>query len=254
MTKAKALVLRGPGSNCDHETEFALQEAGADVQRVHVNRLLDPKQPGLSFEQFDLLVIPGGFTYADDIAAGRVLANKIRYHLKESLEKFIAAGKPVLGICNGFQILLELGLLTIVEERSASLTFNDSGRFECRPQKLTVNKDSHCKFLEGLADVVDYPIAHGEGKFVTTEASLKALEEDKRIVFRYHVDTAGQYPQNPNGSHGDIAGICDATGRLMGLMPHPERALSYRKDPKAMAMGRKLFENLVGYSLQVRVD
>lgn len=243
MSKVKALVLRGPGSNCDHETEFALSKAGAEARRVHVNRLLDPQREDQRLGHYDLLVIPGGFTYADDIAAGRVLANKLRFHLKGELDAFIAAGKPVLGICNGFQILLDLGLLNVTETRSASLTFNDSGRFECRWSRLKVNKKSPCRFLEGLDDEVVYPVAHGEGKFVTTAESLSALESGERVVFRYG---SSEYPENPNGSHGDIAGICDSTGLILGLMPHPERAQANRKDAHMMAMGQRVFENLVG--------
>lgn len=250
MEKLKALVLRGPGSNCDHETEFALAKAGADPKRVHVNRLLNPEDDSHRLDHYDLFVIPGGFTYADDIAAGRVLANKLRFHLKSQLEAFIAAGKPVLGICNGFQILLELGLLNVTGERSASLSFNDSGRFECRWSKLKVDKKSACKFLRGLDKEVVYPIAHGEGKFVTTRESLAALEAENRVVFRY---SSSDYPANPNGSHGDIAGICDSTGLILGLMPHPERAQSNRKDPHMMAMGQKIFENLVSVAGELSV-
>jgi phosphoribosylformylglycinamidine synthase subunit PurQ / glutaminase len=252
MTKVQALVLRGPGSNCDHESEFALNQAGAKARRVHINRLLDPDSEE-SLDRYDLLLIPGGFTYADDIAAGRVMANKMKYHLRGSLDKFIAAGKPVLGICNGFQILLELGLLNVLPERTASLTFNDSGKFECRWSRLRVNKQSPCLFLDGLDDVVTYPVAHGEGKFVTTRESLLALEENQRVVFRYKVDSPGQFPENPNGSHGDIAGICDASGRILALMPHPERALSFRKDRHGMAMGQRLFDNLVAVARAVLV-
>ncbi|MDF1661537.1 MAG: phosphoribosylformylglycinamidine synthase I [Planctomycetota bacterium] len=250
MEKLKALVLRGPGSNCDHETEFALAKAGAAAIRVHVNRLLNPEHETHRLDHYDLLVIPGGFTYADDIAAGRVLANKLRFHLKPQLDAFIAAKKPVLGICNGFQILLDLGLLNVSKQRSASLSFNDSGRFECRWSKLKVNKKSPCQFLRGLDNEVVYPIAHGEGKFVTTPESLAALEAENRVVFRY---SASSYPENPNGSHGDIAGICDSTGLILGLMPHPERAQSNRKDPHMMAMGQKIFENLVSVAGELSV-
>lgn len=239
------MVLRTAGTNCDHETVHALESVGAEVDRLHVNRLLDDPA---RLADYHLMVLPGGFSYADDIAAGRVLANKLRYHLHEQLAAFIEAGKPVLGICNGFQILLDLGLLMEPEDEGvvpATLTFNDSGQFECRHSWLKTESRSCCPYLQGLDARVLYPVAHGEGKFVTTTTGLEALESKRQVIFRYATDNEGQYPQNPNGSTSDIAGICSANGQVLGLMPHPERALSLRKNPQAMAMGQRFFENLV---------
>lgn len=245
MSKPRALVLRAPGSNCDHETEFALERAGAAAERVHINRFLAGER---RLDEFDLLVIPGGFTFADDIAAGRVLTNKLRTRLWEPLQEFVAAGRPTLGICNGFQILLQLGLLQPTEGGLATLSFNDSGRFECRWSRIRVGDAERCPALAGLGPELSYPVAHGEGKLIVSSEGLASLEAEGRIAFRYATESLGEYPANPNGSAGDIAGLCDKTGRILGLMPHPERALARRREPAVAAAGLKLFENLVAMS------
>lgn len=240
----KALILRGPGTNCDHETEHALAEAGAATERVHIHRFLDEAEPR-RLDEFDLLVLPGGFSYADDISAGRVFANKLRFGLGDALNAFVAAGKPVLGICNGFQILMETGVLQLdPRSRSASLGHNDSGRFECRWTRLQVDRGSRCRLLEGLDDFVAWPVAHAEGKFVCSPEVLAALEGAGRVALRYG-DEHARYPENPNGSVGRVAGLCDESGLVLGLMPHPERSLARRDDPSSAVGGRRLFENLV---------
>ena len=224
----KALVLRTAGTNCDEETQFAWEQAGAEAERVHVNRLIeDPKR----LADYQILTIPGGFSYGDDIAAGKIFANQIVHHLADVVQEFLAADRLVLGICNGFQVLVKCGLLPgsdgarVTLAQKATLTSNDRGLFEDRWVHLRVDTD-RCVFL-GQGEVIDMPIAHAEGKFVPADAMpIEALEKGNQIAVRY-VDPDGNagagYPCNPNGSVGDVAGLCDATGRIFGLMPHPER-------------------------------
>jgi len=224
----KALVLRTAGTNCDEETQFAWEQAGAEAERVHVNLLLkDPRR----LTRYQILTIPGGFSYGDDIAAGKIFANQIVHHLAEVVQEFLAADRLVLGICNGFQVLAKCGLLPgsdgarVTLAQKATLTSNDRGLFEDRWVHLRVDTD-RCVFLE-KGEVLDMPIAHAEGKFVPGNGTpIEALEAGGQIAVRY-VDPDGNtdagYPWNPNGSIGDVAGICDATGRIFGLMPHPER-------------------------------
>ena len=224
----KALVLRTAGTNCDEETQFAWEQAGAEAERVHVNRLIEnPKR----LADYQILTIPGGFSYGDDIAAGKIFANQIVHHLADVVQEFLAADRLVLGICNGFQVLVKCGLLPgsdgarVTLAQKATLTSNDRGLFEDRWVHLRVDTD-RCVFL-GQGEVIDMPIAHAEGKFVPADAMpIEALEKGNQIAVRY-VDPDGNagagYPCNPNGSVGDVAGLCDATGRIFGLMPHPER-------------------------------
>lgn len=242
----RALVLRAPGSNCDHESAFALEQAGAKAERVHINRFLSPGGPKLG--DFDLAVIPGGFTFADDIAAGRILAGKLRLKLRASLEDFVAAGRPLVGICNGFQILLELGLLIPFASDGApraDLSANDSGRFECRWTRLRVEAGCPSPYLKSLPDELSYPSAHAEGRLSLSEEALAELEGRGGVAFRYATPEPGSYPENPNGSVADIAGLCDGSGRILGLMPHPERALAARRRPQDRAAGLRFFENIV---------
>ncbi|MBM4018586.1 MAG: phosphoribosylformylglycinamidine synthase I [Planctomycetes bacterium] len=224
----RALVLRTAGTNCDEETQFAWELAGARAERVHVNRLIENPRRLLDYQ---VLTIPGGFSYGDDIASGKIFANQIVHHLADAVQEFLARDRLVLGICNGFQVLVRCGLLpgaadgrpTLVP--SATLTNNDSGKFEDRWVHLRTDT-GRCPFL-AKGEVFDLPVAHGEGKFVPADSSpLAALEQKDQVALRY-VDSRGRtgasYPANPNGSAGDVAGICDATGRILGLMPHPER-------------------------------
>ena len=224
----KALVLRTAGTNCDEETQFAWEQAGAVAERVHINRLVeDPKR----LARYQILTIPGGFSYGDDIAAGKIFANQIVHHLAEVVQKFLAADRLVLGICNGFQVLAKCGLLPgsdgarVTLAQKATLTSNDRGLFEDRWVHLRVDTD-RCVFLE-KGEVLDMPIAHAEGKFVPGNGTpIEALEDGGQVAVRY-VDPDGNagagYPWNPNGSIADVAGLCDSTGRIFGLMPHPER-------------------------------
>jgi len=236
MTKPKALVLRAAGTNCDRETEFALAQAGFTAERVHVFRLME--DPG-ALKDYQFLVIPGGFSYGDDVAAGKILANQMLHHLADALNEFIADGKLVLGICNGFQVMVKSGLLPwgrVVPgeaHRDATLAWNDCGRFEDRWVHLRADS-KQCVFLPA-GEIVALPVAHGEGKFVPRdEQVLSALRDGGQVAARY-VDAEGRpggYPVNPNGSIDDIAGICDPTGRVMGLMPHPERFVDVTQHPR----------------------
>ncbi len=231
MNEVKAIVLRAAGINCDMETEYALELAGAAAERVHVNRLIEDKG---ALEDFQILVFPGGFSYGDDVAAGKILANQIVHHLREPIQKFIDDGKLVLGICNGFQVLVKAGILpgTINHESRVTITYNDSGKFEDRWVYLAPQTE-RCIFIESGRGIY-LPIAHGEGKVVTyDEDTLEELKSEGHIAFKY-VDENGEeggYPVNPNGSVDSIAGLTDTTGRVLGLMPHPERHVRHTQHP-----------------------
>jgi phosphoribosylformylglycinamidine synthase I len=230
MTKVKALILRAPGTNCDVESAFAFDRAGAQVDLIHVNELI--RRQRLLFN-YQILVIPGGFTYGDDISAGRILANELRLKLRDKIQKFVDDGRLILGICNGFQVLVKASMLPESRgEHSQLLTLagNDSGRFECRWVYLRANKASHCIFTRGI-NLIYLPVAHGEGKVVIEPGALEELN-----VALYYADETGDiqagYPHNPNGSVNNIAGICDATGRIFALMPHPERFIRWTQHPR----------------------
>jgi phosphoribosylformylglycinamidine synthase len=257
MAKPKALVLRAAGTNCDAETQYALEQAGFEARRIHVFRLME--RPGLLGE-FQFLVIPGGFSYGDDVAAGKILANQMLHRLSEPLNEFLASGKLVLGICNGFQVMTKSGLLpwgrvdAARAGRDVTLAWNDSGRFEDRWVHLRCDSD-RCVFLPA-GEIISLPIAHGEGKFVTRGRDvLDKLKGAAQVALRY-VDAGGAsagYPVNPNGSEDDIAGICDPSGRALGLMPHPERFVRTTQHPQwtrrtvGRADGSVLFERAFGY-------
>jgi phosphoribosylformylglycinamidine synthase len=265
MKQVKAIVLRAAGINCDMETEYALQLAGAEAVRVHTNRIIEDKK---ILEQFQIIVFPGGFSYGDDVAAGKILANQIVHHLSEPIQRFIDDGKLVLGICNGFQVLVKAGILpgdklssatesTEDTERSQSvtITYNDSGKFEDRWVYLAPQTEK-CIFIEPGRQIY-LPIAHGEGKVVTKDdATLEQLKSGGHIAFKY-VDENGKeggFPINPNGSVDSIAGLTDTTGRVLGLMPHPERFVRPTQHPRWTrpqtnpdADGMTIFNNAVRY-------
>jgi len=230
MTKVKALILRAPGTNCDVESAFAFEQAGAQVDLIHANELI--RRQRLLFN-YQILVIPGGFTYGDDISAGRILANELRLKLGDKIQKFVDDGRLILGICNGFQVLVKAGMLPEPgSENLQSLTLagNESGKFECRWIYLSANKTSPCIFTRGI-DLMSLPVAHGEGKVVIDPGALEELN-----VALYYTDETGDiragYPHNPNGSVNNIAGICDTTGRIFALMPHPERFIRWTQHPR----------------------
>jgi phosphoribosylformylglycinamidine synthase len=255
MAKPRVLILRAPGANCDAETQFAFERAGASAERVHINRLRE--QPQL-LRRYQVLVIPGGFTYGDDVAAGQILACQLSHFLADALRHFRDGEKLILGICNGFQALLKAGLILPPDEDGpqATLTANASGRFEDRWIHLQAANPSHCPFLKDY-DRLHVPVAHGEGNFVCREPwILRGLEQSDQIVLRF-VDVHGKpgpYPVNPNGSQGDVAGLCDASGRVLGLMPHPERHILPTQHPRWTRTGcapegdgLRLFRNAVEF-------
>ena len=228
----KALVLTGYGINTDYETQLGLELAGAAAERVHLNDLLAAKG---RLNRYQILALPGGFSFGDDIAAGKVLASKLKLNLMDELLEFIARGNLIIGICNGFQVLVKMGLLPGLDgqRQLTTLTYNDSGRFEDRWVYLKVNQNSRCVFTRGLKALY-LPIRNAEGKFVASPEILERLEVDGQIVLRY-VDEQGEeagYPWNPSGSMKNIAGICDPTGRVFGLMPHPEAFLFRVNHPR----------------------
>ncbi len=228
------LVLRTAGTNCDKETAFAFEEAGAEPDLVHINRLSSGE---VELSKYQILAIPGGFSYGDDIASGKILANELKYRIGEDVRKFVRDGKLILGICNGFQILVKSGLLPNMsgdETIEATLTLNDSAKFEDRWVYLK-NSYSKCVWTQGVNKIIYLPVAHGEGKFIPKDKKILAkLKREGMIVFEY-VDEKGSgkgFPYNPNGSVENIAGICDTTGRIFGLMPHPERHINYLQHPR----------------------
>ncbi len=225
MSDLRVLVLRAAGINCDEETAFAWRQAGARADLLHVNRIV--KDPRAIFD-YQVLTLPGGFSYGDDIASGKILANQLNHHLGDVLRAFVDQGGLVLGICNGFQVLVQMGLLPGTDcGVPCTLTLNDSGRYEDR--WVTVRVESpNCAFLDAEA-VFQFPVAHGEGKLLPAggEASLARLRAANRIALKYVSPdgTPPDFPDNPNGSIGNVAGLTDSTGRILGLMPHPERNL-----------------------------
>ena len=260
MKQTKAIVLRAAGINCDLETEHALNLAGAEVQRLHINRIIET--PAV-LDDCHILVFPGGFSYGDDVAAGKILANQVVHHLTEAVRKFIDDGKLVLGICNGFQVLVKAQILpglncdetTQQNGRSVSITNNDSGKFEDRWIHLEPSTD-RCVFLSPGRRIY-LPIAHGEGKVVTRDTdTLEKLRTNNHIAFRY-VDKdgdEGSFPINPNGSMDSIAGLTDSTGRVLGLMPHPERFTHPTQHPQWRRLtdskepdGMTIFNNAIQY-------
>jgi phosphoribosylformylglycinamidine synthase len=260
MKRPRILVLTGYGINCEHETAYAfnLPTVGGDARLVHVSDLI--AQPS-QLDDFHILALPGGFSFGDDISAGIVLAIKLRYRLKRPLSKFLHDGKLVLGICNGFQALVRLGLLpaTATEpwQQDATLTANDSGKFEDRWVHLQIDAACTSPFIQGI-DRFYLPVRHGEGKFVPRDLEvLHRLQAKHQIAARYVApDTsAATYPWNPNGSVDDIAAVCDSSGRIFGLMPHPEAYVHRLQHPRwtreslpEEGMGVQLFRNAVAFA------
>lgn len=246
MSQPRILILRAPGTNCDAETAFAFQSAGGLPDVLHLNRLLE--SPQLATE-YQILCLPGGFSYGDDVAAGRIFANQIRHHLHAVLQDFREAEKLVLGICNGFQVLIKSGLLHSNDANgpAASLAWNDSHQYLDRWVNLKADGDK-CVFLSGMEEMF-LPIAHAEGKFVARdESTLDRLEKSGQLVLRYAADS------NPNGSERNVAGMCDASGRVFGMMPHPERFIDPTQHPQWTRLpaqeeghGLQLFRNAVRY-------
>ena len=255
MAEVRALVLRAAGINTDVETQYTLEMAGAKADRLHVNRLIENKS---LFDNYQILIFPGGFSYGDDVAAGKILANQVVHHLSDSIRKFIDDGKIVLGICNGFQVLIKMGVLPgngAFKQEDVTLTNNDVGCYQDRWVYLMPQTD-RCVLIEPLRQIY-LPMAHGEGKIVTKDqAALDRLIAQGHVAFKY-VDkdgNEGPFPINPNGSVASIAGLTDSTGRVLGLMPHPERYIHRTQHPHWTRLGPdldpdgiKIFRNAVRY-------
>ncbi len=250
----RILVLRGPGTNCDAETVHALRELGAEPELVHVRRLVRTR----ALEVFEGLVIPGGFSYGDRIRSGAVLARMLSHALGRELQRFVDEGKPVLGICNGFQVLVETGVLPFgqVGEPALALMKNASARFEARWVHLLRCSDS--ELLGELPEVSEMPVANAEGRVVLppgrAQEVLDELLQNSQVALRYCTPSGepaeGRYPANPSGSFWDIAGLTTPNGRVLGMMPHPERAFSAYLHPcwtsgRGTEHGRVLLQGFV---------
>ncbi|MEO0098163.1 MAG: phosphoribosylformylglycinamidine synthase I [candidate division WOR-3 bacterium] len=257
----RAALLFAAGTNCDEETLFAFEKAGAKTDRLPINYLKTKKK---ILDPYSILCIPGGFTYGDYIAAGKILANELLMRLKDALLSFLERGGIILGICNGFQVLVKAGLLpafrSYFEKPTVTLDWNDSLLFECRWVYLK-NNDSPCLFTKDLPPLITLPIAHAEGKFLPkSKKVLERLKINKQIVFTYANEKGEEvgYPYNPNGSIGNVAGICDPKGRIFGLMPHPERFLIKEQFPwqrgNFLPYGFFIFRNAVEYARKILSD
>ncbi len=233
--KPKALIMTGFGINCELETEYAFKLAGALARRVHINELIDRTK---CLDDYHILSIPGGFAHGDFLGAGKALALKLRTKLNAEVQKFVKDGKLIIGICNGFQVLVKSGLLPGLQgdysSQSVTLMRNSRGRFEDRWVSLNINHASPCIWTRGI-DHIELPVRHGEGMFFTGKETLRELEDTNLVAARYAgpnlANAEGKYPFNPNGSPNDIAALCDPSGRIFGLMPHPEGYLHYTNHP-----------------------
>ncbi len=267
MAKTKALIVTGYGINCDEETCFSFEKAGADAKIIHINDIIDNKS---ILKNFQIFAFPGGFSYGDDTGSGKALANKIKNNLLDEILTFIERDTLMLGICNGFQVMVNLGLVPAstapIGTVEVSLEHNATFRFQCRWIDLKINPNSHCVFTKGI-ETLHIPVAHGEGNFIAPQHIIDSLITNNQIIMQYikpdKTLAQGQFPFNPNGSMLDIAAICDKTGRIMGMMPHPERHIyfmqrdnwtylreEYRrnnKDVPEFGEGLQIFKNAVQY-------
>jgi phosphoribosylformylglycinamidine synthase len=272
-TKPNVLVLTGFGLNCDHETAYAFELAGAAAKRAHINALI---AGDVRLDDFQILAFGGGFSWGDDHGAGVIQALRLKTNIGDRLLDFVAARKLIIGICNGFQTLVNLGLLPGIDgdytRRSVALIDNDCGNFRDQWVRLKINPDSACVFTRDL-QTLDLPVRHGEGKFYAQSDTLRTLADNGQVVLQYAMPDGqsanGVFPHNPNGSLADIAGICDASGRVFGLMPHPEaynhvtnhpdwtRQMEKNKragigDENRIGAGIRIFENAVTYFSSTR--
>ena len=236
------LIVHARGTNRDHDAALALQAAGATPTIMTLNALVqNPKR----LEDYKFLVLPGGFSFGDDTGAGRLFGLMLKHQLRDAIERFALAQKPILGICNGFQTLLQAGLLSTSSEifddkRCATLTHNESGHFECRWTSLVPEQTSQCVFTKGITRI-DCPVAHAEGRVKVRDAeTLSLLKKQGQIALRYSAST---YPQNPNGSEDNIAALCNLKGNIMGLMPHPENHIFATQNP-GFVKGKKMPDTL----------
>lgn len=254
MAIPRILIFRTAGTNCDRETEFAFQKAGAKTELSHIN-LIRQKQ---DFSSYQIICIPGGFSYGDDLGAGKVFSLEFMFWLRDSLKSFIQGGGLILGICNGFQVLVKSGILPDLDfVQKISLTHNFSGRFEARWVQLKLGSadDSLAReiWLKGLPEIIELPVAHAEGRFYCSQSILAKIKKNNQVILRYNVgNNTSLYPVNPNGSLDAVAGITDSSGRILGLMPHPERFIFSHQHPwwqkkKTLAYGFNFFQSSVDY-------
>lgn len=260
MATPRVLVVTGYGINCDEETAFAFRAAGADADIVHVNDLIADRAMMGGYQVFSF---PGGFSYGDDTGSGKALANRIKNNLIDEVRRFAERDTLILGICNGFQVMVNLGLVPalagVAERVEAALEHNRSFRYQCRWVDCVVEKKSPSVFMRGI-DRLHIPVAHGEGNFFAHGDVLRQIEEDGLVVMRYArpdgSPAGGEFPYNPNGAMNDIAAVCDRTGRIMGMMPHPERGMFFtQRDDWTLARerlareGREMPEQSDGFTV-----
>jgi len=262
----KVILLTGYGINSEEETASCFRWAGAETEIVHINDLIDGTK---KIQNYQILALPGGFSYADDTGSGNAVANKLKNNIKEEILTFTQKDKLVIGICNGFQMLANLGLVPAVddkyEERQAALMHNKSTRHQCRWVKVKKISDK-CIWTKDI-QYIRMPISHGEGNLYLEPETLEKMKANEQIVFQYvkadGTAANGEFPHNPNGAIEDIAGICDPSGKIFGLMPHPERNNSFTneedwtlekeilirqgKELPLRGPGLKIFENAVNY-------
>lgn len=264
--KPKALIITGYGINCEEETAYVFNQSGAQAEIVHVNDIIDGHK---KLSDYQIMAFPGGFSYADDTGSGNAIANKMKNNIKDDILAFAQEDKLIIGICNGFQMIANLGLLATNNEeygeRKVALMHNATARHECRWVNMKMVSDK-CVWTRGI-DKLHVPVSHGEGNFYTDNKTLDQIKNNDQIVFKYISQDGspanGKFPINPNGAMEDIAGICDHTGRIFGLMPHPERNHKFTNEDgwelekeKLIREGReipekgegmKIFENAVGW-------
>ncbi len=267
MATPSTLILTGYGINCDDETKFTFEKAGAKADIIHINDLIKNKS---LLKKYQIFMFPGGFSYGDDTGSGNALANRIKNNFIHELQEFIEKDSLLFGICNGFQVMVNIGILPAFNEKigttEVALEYNKTFRYQCRWVDLEVNEKASPIFLKGI-DRLHIPVAHGEGNFYAPEAVIKEIESKNMVAFRYvksdYNVANGEFPYNPNGSINDIAGIADTTGKVLGLMPHPERGMFFTqrddwtylkeeyiregKDLPEDSEGFKIFKNAVEY-------
>lgn len=267
MAKPKTLVITGYGINCEEETAYAFNRAGSEADIIHINDLIEKRD---TLKRYQILSFPGGFSYGDDTGSGKALANRIKNNLLDEIKSFIENDTLILGICNGFQVLVNLGILPLIDgpagKAEVSLEHNAGYRYQCRWVYLSVEKDSPSVFTKGIEGMY-IPVAHGEGNFFAPPETLEQIEKLNLVTMRYCLpdgkNAAGEFPYNPNGAMNDIASICSSNGRIMGMMPHPERGMfftqrndwtllreKYRRESKEMPVesdGMHIFRNAVNY-------
>ena len=258
--KPNVLVLKTDGTNCELETAKGFELSGGNPEIVMMNQL---KEKEKSMLDYGIVALPGGFAYGDDIRAGKILAIELQVYLADQIYEFTQRKNGlIIGICNGFQVLVRTGLLPFgtMGEVRATLDNNTSGHFDHRPIKLRAQEKNSCVFLQDMNGIVEYKVAHGEGRFYAPSETIDKIEKQHQVVFRY-CDIEGnptqEYPSNPNGSLNAIAGICDPTGKILGLMPHPERSIkktqydNWRRMGDFKPEGLQIFEKMVSYATQM---